>query len=108
MLEAERQREDDLADLAEAGVRVEGLGDLRGGAEQVLGEGSLPGPCGMPRYLIELRRIAAIGDGVSVLRVFDVITWMEGKENRLEPATPEERLGAVLAEEGTPRVPEGP
>src|SRR3954467_14408578 len=41
VLEAERQREDDLADLAEAGVRVEGLGDLLGGAHQVLGEEQL-------------------------------------------------------------------
>ena len=43
VLEAERQREDDLAHLAEAGVRVEGLGDLLGGAEQVLGEQQLAG-----------------------------------------------------------------
>src|SRR3954452_14415507 len=42
-LEAERQGEDDLADLAEAGVRVEGLGDLLGGAEQILGEEQLAG-----------------------------------------------------------------
>src|SRR3954454_12328529 len=43
VLEAERQGEDDLADLAEAGVRVEGLGDLLGGAEQILGEEQLAG-----------------------------------------------------------------
>src|SRR3954468_10154580 len=43
VLEAERQREDDLADLAEAGVRVEGLGDLLRGPQQVLGKEQLAG-----------------------------------------------------------------
>jgi hypothetical protein len=47
--------------------------------------------------LVELRRTAGIDEGLSALRVFDVVTWMEGKENRLEPTAPEERLGAVLA-----------
>jgi len=52
----------------------------------------------LQEHLAELGRTAGIGEGVSVLRLFDVITWMEGKENRLEPATREERLGAVLAQ----------
>src|SRR3954454_12801951 len=43
VLEAERQGEDGLADLAEARVRVEGFGDLLGGAHQVLGEEQLAG-----------------------------------------------------------------
>src|SRR4051812_31476913 len=43
VLEAERQGEDDLTDLAEARVRVEGLGDLLGGAHQVPGEEQLAG-----------------------------------------------------------------
>ena len=43
VLEAERQREDDLAHLAEAGVRVQRLGNLLGVAEQVLGEEELAG-----------------------------------------------------------------
>src|ERR1700728_2063440 len=34
-LEGERQREGDFPDLAETGVRVQCLGDLAGGAEQV-------------------------------------------------------------------------
>src|SRR3954468_18840018 len=46
VLEAERQGEDDLADLAEAGVPVQGLGDLLGGAHQVLGEEQLAGALG--------------------------------------------------------------
>jgi hypothetical protein len=49
-------------------------------------------------HLLDLGRTAGTAQEVSVLRLFDVITWMEGKANRLEPTTQEERLGAVLAE----------
>src|SRR3954465_12273704 len=43
VLEAEREGEDDLADLTEARVRVEGFGDLLRGAHQVVGEEQLAG-----------------------------------------------------------------
>lgn len=54
-------------------------------------------PRTLHEHLLALGATAGIGGAVSALRLFDVITWMEGKERRLEPASPEERLGAALA-----------
>jgi hypothetical protein len=34
---------------------------------------------------------------VSVLRVYDVVTWMEGKDKDYRATVPEELLGAELA-----------
>ena len=49
--------------------------------------------------LLRLRAVAELGEEVSALRVYDVITWMDGKAGSVSPTTPEERLAAKLAEE---------
>jgi hypothetical protein len=48
--------------------------------------------------LIGLRSQAGLPPEISALRVYDVVTWMEGKERNIRPATAEERLGAALAD----------
>jgi hypothetical protein len=55
---------------------------------------------GLHTRLIDLRERAGLEPNVSALRVYDVITWMEGKDNHFEPETAEERLGAELADTG--------
>jgi hypothetical protein len=47
--------------------------------------------------LLRLKDGAALPDTVSAIRVFDVVTWMEGKDQNLTVETPEERIGAELA-----------
>ncbi|MGY1813251.1 DUF6308 family protein [Blastococcus sp. SYSU D00820] len=48
--------------------------------------------------LLRLREQAGIGPHVSAIRVYDVITWMEGKKKGYAPATPAEAIGAALAD----------
>src|SRR3712207_3010012 len=48
--------------------------------------------------LVALRAEAGVGEHVSPLRIYDVGTWMEGRESNLGPATHEEQLGAELAD----------
>ncbi len=56
--------------------------------------------------LVALRAEAGVGDHVSPLRVYDVVTWMEGKDADLRPTTPEEQLGAELADSPEKDLPE--
>ena len=47
--------------------------------------------------LERVRDSAGVSPDVSVLRVYDVITWMEGKEANVQPTAPDEVLSAALA-----------
>jgi len=47
-----------------------------------------------------------VGGLVSPLRVYDVVTWMEGKDANLRPTTHEEQLGAELADSPEKDLPE--
>jgi hypothetical protein len=47
--------------------------------------------------LLELRERAHLGPEISAIRVYDVLTWMEGKARNVEPSEPAEQLGAALA-----------
>jgi hypothetical protein len=47
--------------------------------------------------LLALREKAGLGDHVSALRVYDVVTWMEGKDKDYVGTTEEEQLGWALA-----------
>jgi hypothetical protein len=47
--------------------------------------------------LIDLRTEAGVPEHVSPLRVYDVVTWMEGKDETVL-ATQEEQLGSKLAD----------
>ncbi|MGY1619037.1 DUF6308 family protein [Geodermatophilus sp. SYSU D00691] len=48
--------------------------------------------------LERLRADAGLPTDVTALRVYDVITWMEGRTKKLKPRTDEEKLGAALAD----------
>lgn len=48
--------------------------------------------------LLDLREEAGLGDRVSALRVYDVITWMEGKRKDYRPTVPTEQLAAALSD----------
>ncbi|SET22314.1 DUF6308 family protein [Geodermatophilus poikilotrophus] len=48
--------------------------------------------------LVALRAEARVGEHVSPLRIYDVVTWMEGKDANLGPTTREGQLGAELAD----------
>lgn len=56
--------------------------------------------------LVALRAEAGVGEHVSPLRVYDVVTWMEGKDANLRPGTHEEQLGAELADSPEEDLPE--
>jgi hypothetical protein len=47
--------------------------------------------------LLDLRERAGLDERISAIRVYDVVTWMEGKSNRLASTTAEEQLGESLA-----------
>ena len=47
--------------------------------------------------LLELREMAQLGPEISAIRVYDVLTWMEGKSRNVQPSEPAEQLGAALA-----------
>jgi hypothetical protein len=53
--------------------------------------------CELHDRLVRLRDHAGLSSMVSVLRVYDVVTWMEGKDKDYRPTVPEELLGAELA-----------
>jgi hypothetical protein len=52
---------------------------------------------GLHARLLRLKADAGLPDGISAIRVFDVVTWMEGKDRNLAVDTPEERLASELA-----------
>jgi hypothetical protein len=52
--------------------------------------------------LLALRAKANVDPRISALRVYDVVTWMEGKDKDYVPEGEEERLGAALANLGDP------
>ncbi len=52
----------------------------------------------LQQRLLRLRAEAGLGNHISALRIYDVVTWMEGKAARIEPKQPEEQLGAELAQ----------
>ena len=54
------------------------------------------------QHLVGLRHQAGVPAHVSPLRIYDVLTWMEGKDQAYRPQTREEQLGADLADPGTP------
>ena len=47
--------------------------------------------------LLELREMAQLSPEISAIRVYDVLTWMEGKSRKVQPSEPAEQLGAALA-----------
>jgi len=49
--------------------------------------------------LLRLRDRAGLDDHISAVRVYDVVTWMEGKQSNLRPTDPDEKLGAALTGE---------
>jgi len=53
------------------------------------------------QYLEQLRQRAVVPPHVSALRIYDVLTWMEGKDADYRPQSREEQLGAELAEPET-------
>jgi hypothetical protein len=53
---------------------------------------------GLHKRLLELQERAGLGQEVSALRVFDVITWMEGKATGVRPTAPEELVGEFLTD----------
>lgn len=53
--------------------------------------------CELHDRLVRLRDKAGLSAGISVLRVYDVVTWMEGKDKNYRPSTPEEQLASELA-----------
>ena len=54
--------------------------------------------CELHERLLRLRDTVGLSSEVSVLRVYDVVTWMEGKDKNYRPTTPEEQLGSELAD----------
>ncbi|MGY1653404.1 DUF6308 family protein [Geodermatophilus sp. SYSU D01119] len=49
--------------------------------------------------LLRLRATVGLDDSVSALRVYDVISWMEGKKRNLRPTGGDEQVGAELTRE---------
>ncbi|MBB3086666.1 DUF6308 family protein [Geodermatophilus sabuli] len=49
--------------------------------------------------LLRLRDEVGLDERISAIRVYDVITWMEGKQRNLRPTEPDEQPGAALPEE---------
>jgi hypothetical protein len=47
--------------------------------------------------LVRLGEDTGLENHISAIRIFDVVTWMEGKSRSVPAATDEERIGAVLA-----------
>ena len=48
--------------------------------------------------LLRLHDKAGLESHISALRIYDVVTWMEGKAEHYEPTTTAEQLGSALAE----------
>ncbi|MGY1632247.1 DUF6308 family protein [Geodermatophilus sp. SYSU D01186] len=48
--------------------------------------------------LLRLRSEGGLEEEISAIRVYDVITWMEGKQRNLRPTEPDEQPGAALPE----------